>query len=175
MTRRLALGLAAAVAVALAACGGPAAPKPVAPAPAAPALDAAWPALDGGTVELAELRGKIVVLHVFTVWSLSAQLELEALDAADARPDVVVIGLALDPEGYVVVAPWRKGSGARHLIALADDATRTGAGPLGRLPGVPITIVLDRAGRVSERFDRQLEPAELTAAVERAGTAPAAP
>lgn len=152
---------------ALAACGGHAAPAaPV--APAGPPLAASWPALDGGTVELAAFRGEVVVIHAFSTWSLAAQLEVEALDAADARDAVVVIGLALDAEGRALVTPWRKGANARYLIALADDDTRTGAGPLGRIREVPTTFVLDRQGRVRERFDRQLAPAELDAAIARA-------
>lgn len=149
----------------LAGCGGRA------PAPTAargPVLDTAWPALDGGELRLAELRGQIVVLHVFTTWSAAADLENDALTAADARPDVTVIGLALDPDGYTVVAPWRRGADVHFLIALADDATRAGAGPLGRIAQIPTTLVLDRSGRIVARAERQLTPAELTAAIARA-------
>jgi cytochrome c biogenesis protein CcmG/thiol:disulfide interchange protein DsbE len=163
--RRWAQRAAIALAVTLAlGCGGRA-PAPVAPGPV---LDAAWPALDGGEVRLAELRGQIVVLHVFTTWSAAADLENDALTAADARPDVTVIGLARDPDGYTVVAPWRRGADVHFLIALADDATRAGAGPLGRIAQIPTTLVLDRSGRIVARAERQLAPPELDAAIARA-------
>ena len=77
----------------------------------------------------------------------------------------------IDPEGYAMVAPWRKGAGARYLIALADEPTRAGDGPLGRIREVPTTIVLDGAGRVAARFDRQLAPGELDAAIAAAARA----
>ncbi|MBK9030547.1 MAG: hypothetical protein IPL61_04275 [Myxococcales bacterium] len=154
----------AALALALAGCGG--APAPA--RPLGPPLDARLAALDGGELGLAELRGQIVVIHVFTTWSLAADLERDALAAADARPDVTVIGLALDPEGYPLVAPWRAATAVPYLIALGDDATRAGGGPLGRITQVPMTIVLDRAGRVTDRLDHQLSPAELDAAIARA-------
>lgn len=162
MSGRAALALVAALAGV--GCGGRA-PAPVAPGPV---LDAAWPALDGGEVRLAELRGQIVVLHLFTTWSAAADLENDALAAADARPDVTVVGLALDPDGYTVVAPWRRGADVHFLIALADDATRAGVGPLGRIAQIPTTIVLDRSGRITARAERQLAPAELDAAIARA-------
>lgn len=152
-------------ALALAACGGS---TPTPQPPTGPAIEQAWPALDGGILELASLRGQIVVIHAFATWSLAAQLETEALGAADARPDVVVVGLALDPEGYVLVSPWRKGSDVAYLIALADDATRVGTSALGRIREVPTTFVLDRAGRVAVRIDHQLSPADLDAAIARA-------
>ena len=153
-----------AVVLAVAGCAG----HPPPPAVPGPVLDATWAALDGGEVRLAELRGQIVVLHLFTTWSAAADLENDALARVDARPDVTVIGLALDPDGYTVVAPWRRGAGVAFLIALADDATRAGAGPLGRVAQIPTTIVLDRSGRVAVRADRQLAPAELDAAIARA-------
>jgi hypothetical protein len=128
-------------------------------------LSVHWPALDGGEFAIDSLRGQIVVIHVFTTWSLAAGLEVEALTAADAEPDVTVIGLALDPEGYPLVAPWRRASDVHYLIALSDAATRSGAGPLGRISSVPTTIVLDRSGRVAVRVEQQLTPEQLHAAI----------
>lgn len=133
-----------------------------------PAIALTLPALDGGELAVASYRGKVVVLHVFTTWSLAAQAEVEALSAADAAEDVVVVGIALDPEGRMLVAPWRNGAGVRYLVALADAPTVAGQGPLGALPAVPITIVLDREGRIAARADRQLAPGELDAMISSA-------
>ncbi len=161
----LALGLVAA------ACGGgrsggsSTSPPPVPVADRGPPLALVVAALDGGEIDLASHRGQVVVVHVFTTWSLAAQSELDALSIADADPEVVVIGLALDAEGRQLVAPWRAGAGVRYLIALADDAIRHGASGLGRLPAVPITIVLDRRGRVYTRVDETLGPGQLDAIV----------
>jgi hypothetical protein len=172
--RSLACALACALAVACGGGGGgagggttPAGGRPTA---GGPPLELTLPAVDGGDLVLASYRGKIVVLHVFTTWSLAAQAEVEALSAADAAEDVVVIGIALDAEGRMLVAPWRSGAGVRYLVALADDATRAGQGPLGALPAVPITIVIDRAGRLAGRADRQLAAGELDAMIAAART-----
>jgi hypothetical protein len=163
------------MALVLAACGG--GKGPTSPAGGGggdhhdrtgPVLDLTLPAVDGGDISLAAHRGKIVVLHVFTTWSLAAQAEVEALSAADAADDVVVIGIALDPEGRMLVAPWRSGADVHYLVALADEPTRAGAGPLGPLPAVPITIVIDASGRMAGRADRQLTRAELDAMISSA-------
>jgi peroxiredoxin len=154
-----------------AACGGGGASRPTTdtPAPAgAPPIELALPAVDGGDLSLASYRGKVVVLHVFTTWSLAAQAEVPALSDADQAEDVVVIGIALDPEGRMLVAPWRNGAGVRYLVAVADEPTRAGQSALGALPAVPITILLDRAGRIAGRADRQLAPEELGAMIDTA-------
>jgi hypothetical protein len=118
------------------------------------------PAADGGDIDLSAYRGKIVVLHVFTTWSIEATGDAPLLEAAN-HDDVIVIGIALDLEGYAVVAPWRKALGVHYLIALADDAFRTGGGPLGSVNAVPFTVILDRSGRVSRRIDRPLREGDL--------------
>lgn len=151
-----------------AACGGKGSPPSGSWGPSgrstgagAPPIELVLPALDGGELSLAAYRGKVVVLHVFSTWSLAAQAEVEALSTADAAEDVVVIGIALDTEGRPLVAPWRNGSDVRYLVALADDPTRAGQSALGALSAIPITIVLDRAGRLAVRADRQLTSGEL--------------
>jgi len=151
-------------------CGSGAGSSTAPRSPLGPALAQTWPALDGGTIDLASFRGQVVVIQAFTTWSLTDPLEIDALGVADARPDVAVVGLALDPEGYVLVAPWRRGSDVHYLIALADQPTRDGASALGPIREVPATFVLDRDGRLRERFDRQIGPAELDDAIARAAS-----
>ncbi len=119
------------------------------------------PALDGGELDLASLRGKVVVIHAFTTWSVAAQLDVEQRGAAGAADDVVVVGLALDADGRVLVAPWRAAGDVTYLVALADDAIRAGRSVLGPLPEVPTTFVLDGEGRIVTRVERQLGPGEL--------------
>jgi len=158
---------AAAIAIALAACGGAArGPEPLVPLGGPIALT--LPALDGGDVSIARYRGQIVVIHVFTTGSLAAASDVEQLEAAAAGKQAVVIGVALDLDGRALVAPWRTGSRVTYLVALADDAVRAGTSSLGAVPAVPITIVVDRAGRPVARLDRELAAGELDRLIARA-------
>ncbi|MEZ4400326.1 MAG: TlpA disulfide reductase family protein [Kofleriaceae bacterium] len=152
------------VALGLVGCGGPPAPA----RPLGPPLDAVWPALDGGEVRLSELRDQRVVIHVFTTSSTAAALDEPALAEAAARPDVAVVGLALDREGYALVAPWRKGADVRYLVALGTEADWSGAGPLGPIRQIPTTVVLDGAGREVARLEHPVSSADLTRALARA-------
>jgi hypothetical protein len=124
------------------------------------------PAVDGGEIDVVEHRQQVVVLHVFTTWSLGATGDVAQLQVADSRDDTVVIGIALDVEGYALVAPWRRALGVTYLIAVATDSFRAGGSPLGAVNAVPITIVLDRKGRIARRIDRQLADGELARVID---------
>jgi len=156
--RRLALValLACAACAACAACGTAGPPHPL-----SPPLSMILPAADGGEVDLTRLRGRLVVVHVFATWSLSAQADVTQLDDVFDGNAVAVVGLALDLQGSVVLPPWQRGSGARYPIALADDAVRTGASPFGATDVVPITLILDRSGAIIRRHVGPLPPGAL--------------
>ncbi len=128
------------------------------------------PALDGGDLDLARYRGQVVVLHVFATNSLDATGDVGSLDAIHDARRAVVIGVALDLDGRAVAAPWRAGTRARYLFALATDDVRAGRTALGDVSTVPITLVLDRAGRPVARVVHPLADGELDALVARAAT-----
>lgn len=121
------------------------------------------PALDGGRIDLASYRGRVVVLHVFTTWSMASQADIEQLlEAHRAHPDAVeVIGLALDPDGYRLVDPWRRAMRIPYLLALATDAVRDGRSVLGRIREVPTTLILGRDGALVDRVEGPLAPRQL--------------
>jgi hypothetical protein len=140
-------GLVVAVVAAVAIGCGPAAR----PRPAGPPIGLVLPATDGSQIDLAKLRGRLVVVHVFASWSLAAQADVIQLDAVYAEGATAVIGVGVDLDGAVVLRPWQRGSGARYPVAVADDGVRAGKSALGPIDRVPVTLVLDRAGAVVRR------------------------
>ncbi len=120
-------------------------------------------ALDGGEIDTASYLGRVVVLHLFTTDGAASQLDYDQLADLDRREPrrAVVIGIAVDPVGYPIASAWRRGMGARYLIAMADDRLRRGAGPLGAVRTVPTTVVLDPEGRMEHRIERPLGRGEL--------------
>jgi cytochrome c biogenesis protein CcmG/thiol:disulfide interchange protein DsbE len=119
-------------------------PKAGAPAPAF-----SLPRLDGtGDVSLASLRGKTVVLNFFASWCQPCKREapdLESLWRHSRSDGLVVLG---------VDSGDAKGSARRFLSAhgvtypVVFDPNQTLAlGPYA-LPGLPVTYVINPAGRV---------------------------
>ena len=124
--------------------------------------------LDGGEVDTATYRGRVVVLHLFDTAAPGAAVDADQLNAlARAEPRrVMVIGVSLDPEGHHVVAGWRRAVAATYLIALGGAAVRAGGSPLGKVEVIPTTVVLDREGTVRARIGRALSYGELARVVE---------
>jgi thiol-disulfide isomerase/thioredoxin len=98
-----------------------------------PAPDFTLEQLGGGSVSLAELRGKTVVLDFWATWCPPCEFQVPALnqfyDAHRADTDVVVFGVSVDSEGPEVVGAWVAEKSVRYPILLGgeDLARRFGA------------------------------------------------
>lgn len=105
------------------------------------------PTIDGRTVDLAALRGKVVVVNFWATWCPPCRTEMPALDAwyrARRGRGVEVVGVSEDKprdraEVKSVMAPFAYPAG------LAADAKVIGFAPARALP---ITYVIDRKGVV---------------------------
>jgi peroxiredoxin len=130
---------------------------------AGPPIDLVFESIDGGDVVLSSYRGRVVVLHVFATWVPAAHTDADQLIRLhrERGNDVVVLGLALDPDGRRFVAPWRDAIGAPYVVGLASQNIRDGASALGPVREVPATLILDRRGRIARRIDRALADGEL--------------
>lgn len=121
--------------------------------------------LDGERVRVRELRGKPVVLHLFTVGSMAAQMDISQLNAAYDAGDVAVLGIALDPDADVLIRAWARESGAHYRVVIGNEDITMGKTDLGRIVAVPTTLLLNDKGLVIFRTDAQLRPGELERAL----------
>ena len=107
---------------------------------------------------LAEFRGKIVLLNIWATWCVPCRLEMPSLDRLQQTlggTDFEVLPLSIDRGGIAVVRKFYAEVGLRGLpiyIDTAGKATRK----LGTI-GVPATLLIDRAGR---ELGRVIGPAE---------------
>jgi hypothetical protein len=190
------LVVAASLAAVAGGCGGGRDGAPVASAPAgvseatfgAP-KEFSFESLDDRPVTSAATRGTPTVLAFVTTSSLSSQAQVDFLvamarhdgpveapdasgadgdrDKRRATPAVRYAIVALEPDANrELVEMYKKTLGIPFPVAVADGPTLAGAGPFGDVSAVPVTVVLDRAGRIAHRIDgRVVKSAEIRAAL----------
>lgn len=135
---------------ALAACGGDAPSDDAPETRALPALEATT--LDGDSVSLAGLRGEVVLLNVWATWCVPCRQEAPELEALHQRygdGDLRVVGVTVDHRGAE--------DQIRRFIDRYGMTYDIWWDPDGRVidefgaVGVPLTVLLDREGRVAWR------------------------
>ena len=133
-----------------------AAPRPepvvgVSTTPLHPVVDFAFESMDDRPVTSEATRGKTTVLAFVTTGSLPAQAQVDylvAMAAHDAN-EVNYAAVALEaPESHELVELYARALHVPFPVAMADALTRQGQGPFGDMSAVPVTVVLDRAGRI---------------------------
>jgi peroxiredoxin len=119
---------------------------------------------DGRHLDLAAWRGRPVVVNFFESWCVVCRAEQDAVTAVARRfgRQVQFVGVS----NHDTVSEGRKYQRQFEIpYPLANDASgHTWA--VWRVPYQPVTVVVDRQGRVAWRFDGGLEPGQLDPVVE---------
>jgi thiol-disulfide isomerase/thioredoxin len=116
---------------------------------------------DGRPKNLAEFRGKVVLLNVWATWCVPCREEMPALDRLQAElggPDFEVVALSIDRAGMSVVRKFFDEIAIKSLAMYIDESGRALRG-LGIL-GLPATLLIDREGR---EIGRLIGPAKWDA------------
>jgi thiol-disulfide isomerase/thioredoxin len=153
-----------------------AAEAPIRTSAPVPLPPVAFETMDGKPASLADLKGKVVVLNLWATWCAPCREEMPSLDRLQARFEgqpVVVLALSVDRAGPERVQAFLDEIGVRHLHVYRDPkaaATRT-----LRVPGLPATILVDKAGNEAGRVlgIAQWDGPEAVQAVETLLNAPA--
>jgi hypothetical protein len=135
-----------------------------------PVIDFAFDSLDARPVSADATRGKTTVLVFVTTGSLPAQAQIDFLvPMAQHDGDSVnyaAVALAAGPEGRELVELYRRSLHVPFPVAMADGETLQGQGPFGDMSAMPVTVVLDRTGRIVWRSaGRVVKSTELRSAM----------
>jgi peroxiredoxin len=119
----------------------------------APSPELRLPDLDGKPVALAELRGRVVFVNFWGTWCAPCRDEAPALERMYRRlqgEGFEVLAVSIDaPDAADAVRAFRDEFSLSFPILLdADRATYVAFGATG----VPETFLVDREGRIWERF-----------------------
>lgn len=135
--------------------------KPVSPALVAPASFSFMPLpkphplpplhfnnAQGRELSLGDFRGRVVLLNLWATWCVPCRKEMPALNRLEATlggPDFEVVALSIDRRGLPAVRPFYRALGLTALhIYLDPSGTATSA---LAAPGIPTSVLVDRAGR----------------------------
>jgi len=166
-------GVTALVAVAIACRNAAPAAVPASSTPAAAAaripVEFAFDSLDDRPITAEATRGKPTVLAFVTTSHLAAQAQVDFL-VAMARHDSDQVNyavVALEPrDSRELVELYKKALSIPFPVAIADAQTLAGAGPFGDVRALPVTVILDRSGRIAWRAERRVAKSdELRAAM----------
>jgi len=105
--------------------------------------------LGGGTVRLADYKGKVVVLNFWATWCGPCRVEMPLFEQAMAKykgdPNVVFLAVNTD-EDRIVVQPYVSEQKMKLQVVYADYIDDHWA-----VASIPTTLILDRTGAISFR------------------------
>jgi peroxiredoxin len=143
-----------------------------------PAPAFSLPTIDGKTLHLNELRGKIVVVNFWGTWCVPCREETPALQAAYeqlAGDSVEFVGINLRNQeeigepGDAAVKSFVKAYGVTYPIVYDTDGTTARA---YQISPIPVSYFLDAQGNIRYVFVGTLHTDDVLALVERLRSQP---
>ena len=109
--------------------------------------------LDGGTVELADLKGKPVLVNLWATWCEPCLREMPSLERLQSRfgDQLTIVAVSEDRGGDKLVAPFIAKLGLKLVKIYLDP--KSAVGHAFAVRGLPTSILIDRDGNVRGRVE----------------------
>ncbi|HEY7171767.1 MAG TPA: TlpA disulfide reductase family protein [Vicinamibacterales bacterium] len=145
----------------------PAFPDAIAPGARQAAPDFTLTSADGKRVTLAGLKGKVVLLDFWATWCTGCKEEMPwfmEFQQTYGRKGLHSIGVAMDEEGWAKVRPYLNDHPVNYPIVVGDLAF---ANRFGSISALPVTLLIDRKGRIAEFHAGKVEKDAFESAIRR--------
>lgn len=106
---------------------------------------------EGKTVELAKLKGKLVIVNFWATWCPPCRREIPGfLDVYKQYKGkgLEIVGVALDEDGWSVVKPYVDRARMDYPVVVGDGNL---ANAYGGIESIPTTFVIDKKGNVARK------------------------
>ncbi|HEX7531217.1 MAG TPA: cytochrome c biogenesis protein/redoxin [Pyrinomonadaceae bacterium] len=132
------------------------APPPT-PAPGnskfAPAPDVEFEGLDGKPIRLSSLRGRVVLLNFWATWCLPCRAEIPEFNALQRDLEtkgLSVVGVSVSPvDTSDSIRSFQKDIKQDYTVLRGPEEIGS---KFGNGPGLPVTYIIDREGRIRQKF-----------------------
>ena len=117
--------------------------------------------LSGRALRLSDYKGKVVVLNFWATWCPPCRAEMPDLIRMQREyrsQGLQVVGITYPPEEIAEVRQFVRKLGVNYPIALGTIETKS---LFDETETLPLTIVIDREGKVRERIEGILLPQEF--------------
>ncbi len=121
--------------------------------------------LQGKKVALADFKGEVVVLDFWATWCPPCRREIPdfiTLQKEYADRGVQIVGVALDE--FPKVQAFVRDNGMNYPVLMGTDAV---VAQYGGIEGIPTTFIIDRQGKIVERFEGFRPKATFEEAIKR--------
>ncbi|HEX5228171.1 MAG TPA: TlpA disulfide reductase family protein [Bryobacteraceae bacterium] len=114
-----------------------------------PAPDFALNDASGRTIKLSDYRGKVVLLNFWATWCTPCREEIPwfmDFAAVNSGRGFAVLGVSMDEGGWKSVQPYVDRLHINYPVMIGNDEV---ARLFGGLDSIPLTLVIDRSGRIA--------------------------
>jgi len=135
------------------------------PEKAQPAKDFTLKDLQSKKVSLSDFRGKVVLLNFFATWCSPCRIEIPELvkiHQQNKKKDFVLLGISLDTDAVpFMIKSFAKEMKITYPILIGTPEVAEQY----QISGVPITLVINKEGKIQKRFLGLVPPDQIEKAI----------